>query len=81
MLKPLLMLPRLHISEFRALARAQMDIALANNQPESARTWLEMWQQIDEDNPDIAEWEMRLDGPNQLLAELQKLIGRGGKLR
>ena len=81
LLKPLLMLPRLHISEFRALARAQMDIARADGRPEAARTWLEMWQQIDEGNPEIAEWTMRLDGPNQLLAELQKLIGRGGKIR
>lgn len=81
LLKPVLMLPRLHISEFRALARAQMDIALAEGQPEAARTWLGMWQQIDEDNPEIAEWEMRIDGPGQLLAGLQKLIGRGRKLR
>lgn len=80
LLKPMLMLPRLHISEFRALARAQMDIALANNQPESARAWLEMWQQIDEDNPEIAEWGMQIDGPGQLLADLQNLIGRGRKL-
>lgn len=58
-----------------------MDIALANDQPETARAWLEMWQQVDEDNPEIAEWEMRLAGPNQLLASLQKLIGRGRKLR
>lgn len=79
LLKPMLMLPRLHISEFRALARAQMDIALAEGQPETARTWLAMWQQVDEDNPEIAEWEMRVDGPGQLLAGLQKLIGRGRK--
>jgi len=81
LLKPLLMLTRLHISEFRALARAQIDIALANDQPESARAWLGMWRQIDEDNPEIAEWEMRIDGPGQLLAGLQKLIGRGRKRR
>lgn len=81
LLKPMLMLPRLHISEFRALARAQMDIALAGYLPEAARAWLEMWQQIDEGNPEIAEWAMRIDGPGQLLAGLQKLIGHSRKRR
>ncbi|MBK8905318.1 MAG: tetratricopeptide repeat protein [Anaerolineaceae bacterium] len=81
LLKPMLMLPRLHISEFRALARAQMDLALANNQPESARAWLKMWQQVEEDNPEITEWAMRIDGPGQLLAGLQNLIGRGRNRR
>ncbi|MCZ7669772.1 MAG: tetratricopeptide repeat protein [Chloroflexi bacterium] len=32
LIKPILSLPQLHISEFRALARAQMDIALAADQ-------------------------------------------------
>jgi tetratricopeptide (TPR) repeat protein len=81
LLEPVLKLSRLHISEFRALARAQMDIALADGKPEAARTWLEMWQQIDEDNPEIAEWKLRIDGPGQLLAGLQKLIGRSRKSR
>ncbi len=79
LLKPVLMLPKLHITEFRALARAQMDIALVDSKPDAARTWLKMWQQIEEDNPELAGWKMRIDGPGQSLAGLQKLIGRRRK--
>lgn len=76
LLKPVLMLPKLHISEFRALARAEIDLALAGNQAEGARAWLEMWQQIEEDNPELLQWQMRIDGPDKLLGDLRKLLGR-----
>ena len=72
---PLLRLPKLHISEFRALAKAQMEIALADSRPEEARTWLEMWRQIDGDDPELIEWDIRINGPN-LLKGLQGLLGR-----
>lgn len=77
--KPVLRLPKLHISEFRVLARAEM--ALADNQAEGARTWLEMWRQIEEDNPELLQWQMRIDGPDKLLGDLQKLLGRSQKKR
>ena len=75
LVEPLLRLPKLHISEFRALAEVQMEIALAVNQIDAARSWLEMWQQIEEDNPDLLEWKMRIDGPG-FLKGLQDLLGR-----
>lgn len=75
LLKPLLLLPELHISEFRALARAQIDIALADNQVDGARSWLAMWRQLEEDNPELLQWQMRIDGPDKLLGDLQKLLG------
>ncbi len=81
LLKPVLMLPKLHISEFRVLARAEMDLALADKQIEGARSWLEMWRQIEEDNPELLQWQMRIDGPDKLLADLQKLVGRSRKKR
>jgi tetratricopeptide (TPR) repeat protein len=74
LLKPLLLRPKLHISEFRALASAQIDLALADNQIEVARTWLDMWQQIDEDNPELVEWKLRIEGPRQWRTILSKLI-------
>lgn len=75
LVEPLLRLPKLHISEFRALAQVQMEIALADNQIDAARIWLEMWQQIEEDNPDLLEWKLRIDGPD-FLKGLQSLLGR-----
>ncbi|MGG7055190.1 tetratricopeptide repeat protein [Nitrosomonas sp. ANs5] len=74
LLKPLLKRPKLHISEFRALARAEIDIALADNQTETARTWLEIWQQVEDDNPELIEWKMRINVPDKLLTGLKKLL-------
>lgn len=79
LLEPVLRLSKLHISEFRALARAEMDLALANNQVEGARDWLEMWRQMEEDNPELLRWQMRIDGPDKLMGDFQKLLGRSRK--
>jgi tetratricopeptide (TPR) repeat protein len=72
---PLLRQSQLHITEFRALAQMQMDMALAEKQTEAARSWLEMWRQVEPDNPEVHEWKVRIDGPG-LLNGLQNLLGR-----
>ncbi len=80
LLKPLLIRQKLHISEFRALAQAQMDIALAENQKEGARSWLAMWQQIEPDHPDIAKWESRVENDERtMLQNLINLMKRSDK--
>jgi tetratricopeptide (TPR) repeat protein len=76
LIQPLLRLRKLHISEFRALAQAQMDVALADEKPKAARTWLQMWQQLEEDNPELMLWQLRINGPGKLGRGLQKLLGR-----
>ena len=81
LLAPLLRLTELHITEFRALATAQIELALADGNPDSARSWLEMWRQIEEDNPELIEWKIRIDGPSNLLKALTSLLGRGSKNR
>lgn len=78
LLKPLLKRPELHISEFRALVRAEMDIALADNKTETARAWLQIWQQVENDHPELIEWKLRIDGPDKLLTGLIKQF-TGGK--
>jgi tetratricopeptide (TPR) repeat protein len=75
LLEPLMRLQKLHISEFRALAIAQIEIALAANQSEGARMWLDMWEQIDEGNPQLMNLQMRVKGPG-LMKGLQSLLGR-----
>lgn len=77
LLEPLIRLPRLHISEFRALAIAEMDVALADNQVEAARTWLDMWLKVEPDNPEIISWRIRIDGPRQWPEALRRHLGRG----
>ncbi|MBE7532125.1 MAG: tetratricopeptide repeat protein [Chloroflexi bacterium] len=79
LLDPLLRRQKLHISEFKALARAEMEIALADNRPEVARNWLDMWRRVDKDAPEIRHWQNRIDGPEPLLAGFQNLIKRRRK--
>lgn len=78
LLKPLLKRPELHINEFRALVRAEMDIALADSKTETARAWLQIWQQVEDDHPELIEWKIRIDGPDKLLTGLIKQL-TGGK--
>ena len=73
---PLLMLEKLHVSEFRALARAEMDISLANDQPEIARSWLEMWRALESDNPELIQWMVRIEGPQSIQDQVRRLLGR-----
>lgn len=62
LLVPLARLKRLHISEFRALAQVHMDIALAEDNKDVARSWLDLWQQVEGDNPDLFQWRMHIEG-------------------
>lgn len=70
MVQPILRRHKLHISEFQALAMVQMELALADDMPEAARKWLDMWKNIEEDAPEILEWEMRIDGPHKMMKGL-----------
>ena len=74
MVEPLLRLAQLHISEFQALADVQMEIALAENEKDAARSWLDMWRQIEPDNQQLLAWQVRIDGP-RLIKGLQNLLG------
>ncbi|MCP4363448.1 MAG: tetratricopeptide repeat protein [Chloroflexi bacterium] len=76
LVQPLLRQERLHISEFRSLAEVHIEIALADGLQEGALSWLNMWEQIDEDNPDIEMWRMRIEGPQKVMQGLRKLLGK-----
>jgi tetratricopeptide (TPR) repeat protein len=74
LLNPLLEQEELHVSEFHALANAHMELALAKDKPEAARSWLDMWQQIDEDDPQLWRWRLRLFKPAELMRSMGKLF-------
>ncbi len=79
LLDPLFRLTKLHISEFRALARAQMEIALVEDLVDVARSWLSMWQEVDKENPELDGWEMRINGPLPLPEKYQGFLARRRK--
>ncbi len=80
-LNPVLQLRELHTSEFRALAQAEIEYALAMELPESARVWLSMWKQI-EDHPSQLNWQIRIEGkngPDEMRRLMQKFLQDKGK--
>jgi tetratricopeptide (TPR) repeat protein len=62
LLAPVMLRPRLHIAEFRALAQAQIDLGLADNRPETAASWLNLWASVEPDNPELVAWRRRVTG-------------------
>jgi tetratricopeptide (TPR) repeat protein len=69
LLEPLMARKRLHISEFRALANTQMELSLAQGYTDAVRSWLDIWESIDPDDPLLQRWTLRVAAD-----ELPKLI-------
>ncbi len=46
------------ISEFVGLCKAQVELGLAENNKDYARNWLQTWERINPDNPEIAEYRL-----------------------
>ncbi len=64
LLKPLQTRKRFNMSEFGYYLNAQMELFVAKEQPDGARKLLEMWRQIDPENPLVMDWQMRLSDRN-----------------
>lgn len=56
---------KLHYSEYDALCMAQIDLCLAENNKDAARSWFEMWESVDPDNPklEMHRWRLGLMHP------------------
>jgi tetratricopeptide (TPR) repeat protein len=64
LLEPLMARKRFHIDEFGTFAAAQISLLLARGDPESARIWLGMWEQVDPEHPEISVWRQKLGSPS-----------------
>jgi hypothetical protein len=73
LLKPLLARKRFNIGEFGAFCAAQVELFFAKGMPDGARSWLDMWAAVDEDNPHIASYRARLRFAG---GGLKRLFGR-----
>jgi tetratricopeptide (TPR) repeat protein len=62
LLDPMLARKRLHFSEFAALCAAEIDLFLTEGNRDAARSWFEMWEQTDPDNPALGEFRRRFRG-------------------
>jgi tetratricopeptide (TPR) repeat protein len=60
LLKPMFMKRRLHFTEAAALFGAQVDLYTARGDIKAARTWLDMWADIEPDSPEVARRRLAL---------------------
>jgi tetratricopeptide (TPR) repeat protein len=74
-LKSLFQIEELHISEYRALAQAQVQLAIKEDRRDVARSWLSMWEQVDEGNPQISSLKIRVEGSKGIMQRLRNLLG------
>jgi len=70
---------RFHVSEFAASCSAQLELLLAQNQAEGARSWLEIWVRVDPDHPLLAHWRQRLAHAGRPSLLRRFLRGRRGR--
>lgn len=75
MLTSLLSRQRLHVTEFTSLAQIQIELCRAEGHKDAARSWLQMWEDADPDNPDLRSCRRRLGLPG-LGEAISKLAGR-----
>ncbi|MEM7034338.1 MAG: hypothetical protein AAF629_32645 [Chloroflexota bacterium] len=75
-LQPLLLRDRLHISEFTALARIQIQLYLAEDKLAGAEQWLEMWDNINPDDPELDKWRFQVMSRDpSLMDNLRQAMG------
>ncbi len=69
LLNSLLERKRLHVSEFDTLCAAQIEAFLAEKNQEAARTWFELWERPDPENPklDVYRWQVGKGSSDSLL--------------
>jgi len=76
LLNPLLEMTRIHVSEFASLAVAEGELHLARNEPEGARRWLNMLEEVDPDNPVVGYLKSRLLDEKRVGKLKKRLFGR-----
>ena len=60
LLDTLMQRKKMHYSEYDILCMAQIDLSLAEKNKEAARTWFDMWERPDPENPKLEIYRLRL---------------------
>ena len=76
LLNGLMQRKKLHYSEYDALCMAQIDLSLAEKNKEAARSWFEVWERPDPENPKLEMYRLRL-GLADSESVFRKLMRRG----
>ena len=87
LVEPLLSQKRLHVSEFVALAKVQIQILLSENLVDSAKSWLGMWEEVYPDHPRFLDFQKRIEQAEtptslgNLFGKLKQIGQKRGKKR
>lgn len=71
-LEPVMKQETFHISEFIAFCEARIDLELAYGRPEAARSWLQMWEELEPDHPHLPIWRRKLGPVGRLKARRRR---------
>lgn len=71
-LDPILHEQSFHTSEFVAFCEARIDLELAHDRRDAARSWLEMWERVDSDHPHFPIWKRKVNRREGLLDRLRR---------
>ena len=69
LLHPFLCRDRFHFLEFSTFADAYIELLVAKKQKDGARTWLQVWEKVNSEDPTLQYWKQRL-GHGQTLPQL-----------
>ena len=72
LLDPLLERKKLHFSEFGQLCSVLIDLNLAEGHRDAARTWFDLWESNDPENPQLAPYRLRLGRIGRMLNRFRK---------
>ncbi len=78
LLKPLMSRKRMHHDELIAIIEANINLHMAQDDPEKARMWLNMWEQVDPDHPRLGEWRPQIEIKN-LPQSLRRYLERNSQ--
>ncbi|HLF89508.1 MAG TPA: tetratricopeptide repeat protein [Anaerolineales bacterium] len=63
-LDKIMLLDTMHILEFGSMCQAQIEFHLAQKERKAAKSWLDMWENVDPEHPGIESARLRLEPPN-----------------
>jgi tetratricopeptide (TPR) repeat protein len=79
LLEPLFQRRRMHFSEFRVFCSALIELCMAEDNLEAARSWLQMWQAIDPDSTLLQTYRLRLSTTGTAVQRIRNLLKPGGR--
>src|SRR5262245_52968594 len=78
LLKPLMSRKRMHHDELIAIIETNVQLHLVKNDPEKARAWLNVWEQVDPEHPGLQEWRLQIEIEN-LPESLRRYLERNSQ--